>query len=155
MRVKFFFDIFKHSTHQFFYDNVLNSLLILTRILDFTVDEGQLIVTIAADFADPSVHTDTFFKFVQGTKEIGGVGVPKPNGYSEDLFSLWGANSFADHLPNSIGFDFNTADLGLDLVVRWASLPPVSIPEPGSVVLMVLGLLGLGLTCLKRRSVAM
>ncbi len=46
-------------------DDKNDSLLILSGILDFTVDEGQLIVTIAADFADPNVHTDTFFKFVK------------------------------------------------------------------------------------------
>ena len=122
-----------------------NNLLTLTGVLDFTVPEGDLIGTINADFADESIHADTFFKFVQGTASVGGGSVPKPNSIRGDLLSLWGANSTADHLPNSIGFNPTTADLGIDLVVRWDDpIPPSQVSEPASLVLFALGLFGLG-----------
>jgi len=138
-----FFHIDDHSGNNNFelhliLDDKGDSLLTLSGVLDFRVPAGKLIGTLNADFSDPTVHADTFFKFVQGTAGVGGNGVPKPNGIDGDLLALWGANSTAEHLPNSIGFDPNTADLGIDLVVRW-----VDVPAPGSVALLALGLLGL------------
>ncbi|MCH9638286.1 MAG: PEP-CTERM sorting domain-containing protein [Betaproteobacteria bacterium] len=139
-----FFHIDDHSGNNNFelhliLDDKGGSLLTLSGVLDFRVAAGELLGTLNADFSDPSVHADTFFKFVQGTTSVGGNGVPNPNGINGDLLALWGANSTADHLPNSIGFDPSTADLGIDLVVRW-----VEVPAPDSVALLALGLLGLG-----------
>lgn len=124
-------------------DNFGGSLLTLSGVLNFNVAVGELIGTIAADFTDENIHADTFFKFVQGTMPIAGMNVPSPNGIDGSLLSLWGANSTADHLPNSIGFNTNTADLGMDLVLRWED--SVSVPAPGSLMLLTLGLFGLGL----------
>ncbi len=125
-------------------DHKNDSLLILSGSLNFDVAIGELIGTLNADFSDNNIHEDTVFKFVKGTINAGGVNVPKPNGIEGDLLSLWGANSSEDPLQGSIGFDTNTADLGLDLVVRWAN-----VPEPSSIFLMSLGLMPL---VLRRRS---
>ncbi len=119
-----------------------NSLLTLSGSLDFNVNEGDLIGTINADFND-GVHDDTFFKFVKGNMSIGGINVPHPNSIDGTLFSLWGANSSADPLQNSIGFDPATADLGLDLVIRWQDSPSANVPEPAIFSLLGLGMLGL------------
>ncbi len=118
------------------------SALTLSGVLDFSVDDGNLIGTIFADFADDNIHEDTFFKFVQGTMPIAGMNVPSPNGVDGNLLSLWGANSTANPLPNSIGFNSNTADLGIDLVLKWED--SVNVPAPSSLMLLALGLLGLG-----------
>lgn len=132
-------------------DSFGGSLLTLSGVLNFTVAEGELIGTINADFADETIHADTFFKFVKGTVSLGGVNVPSPNSTQNDLMSLWGANSTADHLPNSIGFDPATASLGIDLVVRWDDpTPPNEISEPVSLVLFALGLFGLGVVRLRK-----
>ena len=119
-----------------------NSLLTLSGSLNFNVNEGDLIGTINADFND-NVHEDTFFKFVKGNMSIGGINVPHPNSIDGTLFSLWGANSSADPLQNSIGFDPATADLGLDLVIRWQDSPSANVPEPAIFSLLGLGMLGL------------
>ncbi|MFK8047502.1 MAG: PEP-CTERM sorting domain-containing protein [Halioglobus sp.] len=124
-------------------DDFGGSQLTLSGILDFTVATGQLIGTIAADFADDNIHADTFFKFVKGTMPVAGMNVPSPNGIDGTLFSLWGANSSTGPLRGSIGFDPNTADLGIDLVVKWKD--PVSVPVPGSLALLILGLFGMRL----------
>lgn len=124
-------------------DDHSNSLLTLSGVLDFRVGNGQLLGSIAADFADDNVHADTFFKFVKGTMPIAGMNVPSPNGIDGTLLSLWGANSSSGPIPETIGFDPNTADLGIDLVVKWED--PVSVPAPGSLALLTLGLFGLRL----------
>ena len=125
-----------------------NSLLTLSGSLNFNVNEGDLIGTINADFND-NVHEDTFFKFVKGSMSIGGINVPHPNSIDGTLFSLWGANSTAAPLQNSIGFDPATADLGLDLVVRWddslntTNPDTTNVPEPAVFSLLGLGMLGM------------
>ena len=149
-----FFHIDDHSGNNNFelhliLDDKGGSLLTLSGVLDFRVAAGELIGTLDADFSDSNVHDDTFFKFVKGTASVGGDGVPSPNGVNGDLLALWGANSTADHLPASIGFDPSTADLGIDLVVRW-----VDVPVPSSAALLALGLLGLGFVRRKQSSIA-
>ena len=148
-----FFHIDDHSGNDNFelhliLDDKGGSLLTLSGVLDFRVAPGDLIGTLDADFSDPNVHADTFFKFVQGTIGAGGSSVPHPNGVNGDLLALWGANSTADHLPNSIGFDPTTADLGIDLVVRW-----VDVPAPNSLALLALGLLGFGFARRKQSAI--
>lgn len=145
-----FFHLDDHSGNNNFelhliLDDQNNSLLTLSGILDFRVPVGELIGEITAVFSDQNVHTDTVFKFVQGTARVGGNAVPKPNGVDGDLLSLWGANSTADPIAGSIGFDSSTADLGIDLVVRW-----VDVPAPASIVLLAAGLAGLGFARRKR-----
>ena len=76
-----------------------------------------------------------------------GGAVPHPNGFNDDftLMSLWGANSDGNPIANSIGFANGTADLGIDLVVRWDDSTTITeVSEPASLVLFALGLLGLG-----------
>ena len=134
-------------------DKFSDSLLTLSGELDFDVSEGQLIGNISADFADNTVHSDTFFKFVKGTSGVGGDKVPNPNGFNDDftLMSLWGANSSGDPVTDSIGFTNGTADLGIDLVVRWDDSTTITeVSEPASLLLFALGLFGLGTVRLRK-----
>ena len=117
-------------------DNFGGSLLTLNGSLNFNVAVGELIGTLNADFTDENIHADTVFKFVKGTANVGGVNVPKPNGINDDLLSLWGANSDSNHVPGSIGFASESADLGIDLALKWAN-----VPEPSSLFLMCFGLM--------------
>ncbi len=113
-------------------DDYNGSSLHLTGQLNFN-STSLLIGELFADFADENIHADTTFKFARGTMNIGGVNVPQPNTIDGNFLSLWGANSSEDPLNNSIGFDPNSADLGMDLVLQWND-----VPEPTPLSLLAL-----------------
>lgn len=81
--------------------------------------------------------------------ELFNMGAGKPNYFSDDNFVLWGQNEEAYEQSGqqfvAEGVQYGGNGIGIDLYGDMVEIPSVSVPEPGTLLLLGAGLAGLGL----------